>query len=204
MQPGVRSFNNNVFDIYTGASIKGSSFFVVAVNIISISVVILPYKKTRLFMQVGQKAPSFSLFNTEKQKVSLEDQKGKNVILMFYPLAFTSVCTTQLCTVRDDISRYSNTAATVFGISVDSLFTLAKFKEEQKINFDLLSDFNKEASEAYDVLYETFPAFEMKGVSKRAAFVIDKEGVVQYVEVCPTPGDLPDFKKINEVLAQLN
>ena len=155
-------------------------------------------------MEVGQKAPSFSLFDSEKNKVSLEELKGKNVILMFFPLAFTSVCTTQLCTVRDDISRFNNTDAVVFGISVDSLFTLAQFKEQQKLQFPLLSDFNKEASKAYNSFYETFPAFEMKGVSKRAAFVIDKEGVVRYAEVCATPGDLPDFNKINETLAQLN
>lgn len=155
-------------------------------------------------IMVGQKAPSVTLFDSDKNKVSLDEQKGKNVILMFFPLAFTGVCTTQLCTVRDDIANYNNTDAAVFGISVDSLFTLGKFKEQQNINFPLLSDFNKEASKAFGVLYETFPAFEMKGVSKRAAFVIDKEGIIKYAEVCPTPGDLPDFNKIKEVLAQLN
>jgi peroxiredoxin len=90
------------------------------------------------------------------------------------------------------------------GISVDSLFTLGKFKEEQKLNFPLLSDFNKTASKSFDVLYEVFPAFEMQGVSKRSAFVIDKEGVVQYEEVCATPGDLPDFAAIQNVLNTLN
>jgi peroxiredoxin len=155
-------------------------------------------------MTVGQKAPDLNLFDTQKNKVSLQDQKGKNVILMFFPLAFTGVCTTQLCTVRDDIANYNNTNAQVFGISVDSLFTLSKFKEQQNLNFELLSDFNKEVSASFDVLYDTFPAFEMKGVSKRAAFVIDKEGIIQYAEVCPTPGDLPDFNKIKEVLSQLN
>jgi peroxiredoxin len=138
-------------------------------------------------MEVGQQAPSFTLYDTDKNKVSLEDQKGKNVILMFFPLAFTSVCTSQLCTVRDDISNYNNTDATVFGISVDSLYTLKKYKEQQNLNFRLLSDFNKEASAAFGVLYDVFPTFEMKGVSKRAAFVIDKEGIVKYAEVCPTP-----------------
>ena len=155
-------------------------------------------------MEVGQKVPSVTLYDTNKNKVTLEEQKGKNVVLMFFPLAFTGVCTTQLCTVRDDIARYNNANAAVFGISVDSLFTLGKFKEQQSLQFELLSDFNREASEAFGVLYETFPAFEMKRVSKRAAFIIDKEGVIRYAEVCATPGDLPDFNKINEVLAQLN
>lgn len=155
-------------------------------------------------IQAGVKAPDFSLFDTEKNKVSLADQKGKNVVVLFFPLAFTGVCTTELCNVRDNIALYNNANAVVYGVSVDSLFSLGKFREEQKLNFSLLSDFNKEAAAAYGVLYETFPAFEMQGVSKRAAFVIDKEGVVQYAEVCATPGDLPNFEAIQQTLNSLN
>jgi peroxiredoxin len=154
--------------------------------------------------QAGQKAPEFSLFDTDKNKVSLADQKGSNVVVLFFPLAFTGVCTAELCNVRDNIAIYNNTNAKVFGVSVDSLFTLGKFKAEQNLNFPLLSDFNKDAAKAYGVLYDTFPAFDMQGVSKRAAFVIDKEGVVRYAEVCPTPGDLPNFAAIQETLAGLN
>ena len=145
---------------------------------------------------MGKPAPAFTLFDTEKKAVNLADYKGKNVVVLFFPLAFTGVCTTELCSIRDNIGVYNSANAEVLGISVDSLFTLGKFKEEQKLNFSLLSDFNKSASKAFDVLYETFPAFEMQGVSKRAAFVIDKEGVIQYAEVCPTPGDLPNFAAI--------
>lgn len=152
---------------------------------------------------VGQKAPDFTLFDIDKNKVSLADQKGSNVVILFFPLAFTGVCTAELCNIRDNIAVYNNTNAKVFGISVDSLFSLGKFREEQKLNFPLLSDFNKDASKAFDVLYETFPAFEMQGVSKRSAFVIDKEGVVQYAEICPTPGDLPDFTAIQNTLSGL-
>ncbi len=155
-------------------------------------------------IQAGAIAPQFSLFDTDKNKVSLADQKGKNVVVLFFPLAFTGVCTAELCNVRDNISLYNNTNAVVFGVSVDSLFSLGKFREEQNLNFQLLSDFNKEAATAYGVLYETFPAFEMQGVSKRAAFVIDKEGVVRYAEVCPTPGDLPNFEAIQQTLNSLN
>ena len=155
-------------------------------------------------MQTGQQAPNFSLFDSDKNKVSLSDQKGSNVVVLFFPLAFTGVCTAELCSVRDTISSYNNANAKVFGISIDSLFTLGKFKAEQNLNFPLLSDFNREAAKAYSVLYETFPAFEMQGVSKRAAFVIDKEGVIQYAEICPTPGDLPDFTAIQKILAGLN
>ncbi len=155
-------------------------------------------------IQTGQKAPDFTLFDTDKNKVSLADQKGSNVVVLFFPLAFTGVCTAELCNVRDNIGSYNSTNAKVFGVSVDSLFTLGKFKAEQNLNFPLLSDFNKEAAKAFGVLYETFPAFEMQGVSKRAAFVIDKEGVVQYAEVCATPGDLPDFVEIHKTLEGLN
>jgi peroxiredoxin len=154
-------------------------------------------------IQKGQQAPDFALFNTEKQKVTLAEQKGKNVVILFFPLAFTGVCTAELCSVRDNIGTYNNTNALVFGVSVDSLFVLDKFRTEQNLNFPLLSDFNKEAAKAYGVLYETFPAFEMAGVSKRAAFVVDKDGVVQYAEVCATPGDLPDFAAIQQTLESL-
>jgi peroxiredoxin len=154
-------------------------------------------------IQVGQSAPDFVLFDTDKNKVSLADQKGHNVVILFFPLAFTGVCTTELCNVRDNIGLYNSTNAKVFGISVDSLFSLGKFKAEQNLNFPLLSDFNKEAAKAFGVLYETFPAFEMQGVSKRAAFVLDKDGVVKYAEVCPTPGDLPDFSAIQATLNSL-
>ena len=152
----------------------------------------------------GQQAPDFTLFNTDKQKVSLSDQRGKNVVLLFFPFAFTGTCTAELCNVRDNIGIYNNTNAQVFGLSVDSLFTLDKYKADQNLNFPLLSDFNKEASRAFGVLYDIFPAFELQGVSKRAAFVIDKEGVVRYAEICPTPGDLPDFAAIQKTLEGLN
>jgi peroxiredoxin len=150
-------------------------------------------------LQVGEQAPDFSLFNTSKELVSLTGQRGKNVLLLFFPLAFTSVCTAELCSVRDNIGRYSNAKAEVFGISVDSLFTLNNFKEQQQLNFTLLSDFNKEVSASYGSLYEQF-GFGMKGVSKRSAFVIDKEGKIAYAEVLENAGEQPSFEAINAVL----
>lgn len=154
-------------------------------------------------LSAGQKAPSFALFNSDKEKMSLEDLKGKNVLLLFFPQAFTSVCTKELCNVRDNISMYNNVNAQVLGISVDSLFTLDRYRKEQELNFPLLSDFNKEVSAAYGTLYDTW-IFDMKGVSKRSAFVIDKDGVVRYAEVLESAGDLPDFEKIDETLRSLN
>jgi glutaredoxin-dependent peroxiredoxin len=152
---------------------------------------------------IGQTAPEFTLHDSEKNKVSLADFKGKNILLLFYPQAFTGVCTKELCAVRDDISRYSNVNAQVLGISVDSVFTLAKFKEEQQYNFPLLSDFNKEVSALYDTLYTDW-ILDMKGVSKRSAFIIDKDGIIRYAEVLESAGDMPDFKAINEILDGLN
>jgi glutaredoxin-dependent peroxiredoxin len=154
-------------------------------------------------IQVGQEAPGFNLYNSEKNKISIEDYKGKNVVLLFFPQAFTGTCTKELCNVRDNIAVYNNTNAVVFGISVDSVFTLAKFKEEQHLNFSLLSDFNKEVSIAYGCLYETF-VFDMKGVSKRSAFVIDRQGIVQYSEVLEVATNIPDFNAIQAVLSSLN
>jgi peroxiredoxin len=154
-------------------------------------------------IQVGQKSPDFTLFDSDKNKVSLSAMAGSPVVILFFPLAFTGVCTKELCSVRDNIATYNQTNANVIGISVDSLFTLAKFKEDQQLNFTLLSDFNGTAASSYGVLYDVFPAFEMEKVSKRAAFVVDAEGVVRYAEVCATPGDLPNFAAIQETLAGL-
>lgn len=154
-------------------------------------------------IQTGQQAPDFTLYNTDKNKVALSDLKGKNVLLLFFPQAFTSTCTKELCAVRDDISRYSNTNAEVIGISVDSVFTLKKYKEDQQYNFPLLSDFNKEVSALYGSLYEDW-ILDMKGVSKRSAFIVDKEGKIAYAEVLESAGEVPDFAAINEKLAGLS
>lgn len=153
-------------------------------------------------LEVGQKAPEFSLYNTEKNKVILSDLKGKKVLLLFFPQSFTGVCTTELCSVRDDIAKYENADAQVLAISVDSVFTLNKFKQDQNYNFTLLSDFNKEVATAYGAIYDNW-ILDMKGVAKRSAFVIDREGVIRYVEVLENPGDLPNFEAINQILAQI-
>ncbi|MBY0535445.1 MAG: redoxin domain-containing protein [Chitinophagaceae bacterium] len=150
-------------------------------------------------LEKGQAAPHFELFNTDKQKVSLADFKGKSVLLLFFPQAFTGVCTKELCSVRDGIALYNGVNAQVLGISVDSVFTLGKYKEDQQLNFPLLSDFNKEVSAAYNCLYENF-VFDMKGVSKRSAFVIDGNGTIQYAEVLENAGELPNFEAINATL----
>ncbi|MEM8908308.1 MAG: redoxin domain-containing protein [Bacteroidota bacterium] len=151
----------------------------------------------------GDKAPNFTLRASDKSEVSLENYNGKNVVLLFFPLAFTGVCTEELCSMRDDIGTYEGLDAQILAVSVDSLFTLEKFKAEQNYNFPLLSDFNKNVSRAYGALYEDF-VLDMKGVSKRSAFVIDKEGTVQYAEVLESAGDLPNFSAVKETLQALN
>ncbi len=154
-------------------------------------------------LNIGDKAPNFSLTSDNKETISLSDYKGKNVVVLFFPLAFTGVCTTELCNTRDDIAFYQGLNAEVVAISIDSPFVLEKFKAEQKLNFPLLSDFNRDASKAYDSLYGDF-VLGMKNVSKRSAFVVDKEGIIQYAEVLESAGDLPDFDKVKGTLSRLN
>ncbi|CAF5046695.1 unnamed protein product [Rotaria sp. Silwood1] len=154
-------------------------------------------------IEVGQQAPDFTLYNTEKKEISLQDLTSKsNVVLLFFPLAFTGVCTKELCSTRDDISQFENLNATIIAISVDSLFSLGIFRQENELPFDLLSDFNKEVSQKYDSLYDQFPLFGLKGVTKRSAFVIDKQGKIKYAEVLADAGKVPDFVKIKETLEQ--
>lgn len=153
-------------------------------------------------IEIGQEAPDFTLYDSAKNKVTLSDLKGQNILLLFFPLAFTSTCTAELCSIRDNISFYNNVNARVFGISVDSLHTLAKFKAEQNLNFSLLSDFNKDVSSLYGSLYEMF-GYNMKGVSKRSAFVIDKEGIVRYAEILENASEQPNFKNITLTLESL-
>jgi peroxiredoxin len=153
-------------------------------------------------IEIGQPAPQFTLFNTEKKEISLSDYTDKNVLILFFPLAFTSVCTDELCSIRDGLKEYQSLNTEVLAISVDSLFTLGKFQSEQGYNFNLLSDFNKEVSTAYESIYDEF-AFGMKGVSKRSAFVVDKTGKIQYAEVLESAGDIPNFAAIKEVLSNI-
>ncbi len=150
-------------------------------------------------LKIGDNAPDFKLYDTEKTEVTLSSFKGKNVVILFFPQAFTGTCTSELCSIRDNMNIYSGLNAQVLAISVDSVFTLNKFKAEQSYNFPLLSDFNKEVSQAYGAYYENW-ILNMMGVSKRSAFVVDKDGVIQYTEVLESAGDLPDFDQIKKVL----
>ena len=154
-------------------------------------------------IEVGSAAPNFKLFSSDKEEVQLSDYRGKNVVILFFPAAFTGVCTAELCDTRDNMQKYQSLNAEILAISVDSLFTLAKFKEENAYNFPLLSDFNAKTAKKYDSLYKEF-VFGMKNVARRSAFVIDAKGVVRYAEVLESAGNIPNFKAIQETLATLN
>ena len=153
-------------------------------------------------IKVGEMAPDFSLFDSDKNIMTLSAERISNVLLLFFPLAFTSVCTKELCSVRDHLKMYEGLNAKPVGISVDSLYTLKKFREEQHLNFPLLSDFNKEVSTLYGCLYNEF-SYGMKGVSKRSAFLIDRQGIVQYAEVLENAGVQPNFEAIEVQLREL-
>lgn len=147
----------------------------------------------------GQKAPDFKLYSSELKEVSLSDYSSKKLIIHFFPMAFTGVCTEQLCTMRDSFGYYEGLGAEIVAISVDSPFTLAKFKEDNHYQFPLLSDFNKETAQAYGAYYENF-VFGLKGVAKRAAFVIDEDQTIIYAEVLEAASELPDFDAIKKAI----
>lgn len=150
-------------------------------------------------IHIGDIAPPFSLYSSEKQLVNLSDFKGRNVVLLFFPLAYTSTCTKEMCSTRDDMEMYNAMDAEVLGISIDTPQSLARYKQDLNLNFTLLSDFNKETIRAYDAVYEQF-GHNMRGVGKRASFVIDGQGIVRYAEVLENAGNLPDFEAIQNVL----
>ena len=153
---------------------------------------------------VGSKAPDFSLKSKTPAdaEVKLSNNLGKkNTVLLFFPLAFTGVCTKEMCDLTAGLSAYSDLNADVIGISVDSPFAQAAWAQKEKIGITLASDLNKTVTQAYDVL---FPMLAGVGdTSARAAFVIDKQGVVQYSEQTPTPKDLPNFDAVKAALAKL-
>ncbi len=150
----------------------------------------------------GDKAPDFSLYSSEKKLIHLHDYNGKNVVLLFYPLAFTSVCTQELCATRDDIAIFNEFDTEVLGISIDTPQSLAKFKELNQLNFKLLSDFNKDVIRSYDVIYEEY-SLGMRGVGKRAVFVLDAEGIIRHMEVLEAVGKMPDMEAMKDAVRSL-
>jgi peroxiredoxin len=152
-------------------------------------------------VDVGSKAPDFTLTDQDRQPVTLSAQRGKPVVLAFFPAAFSSVCTKELCTFRDSLAKLGEAKAQVYGISVDTFFTLKAFQDHEKLTFPLLSDFNKEAIRAYGVFNEDM--IGLKGIAKRGVFVIDKDGIVRHREVLEDARNEPNYEKVFSTLASL-
>jgi len=149
-------------------------------------------------VDIGSKAPDFTLTNQDRQPVKLSDQRGKPVVLAFFPAAFSGVCTKELCTFRDSMAQLNKANAQVYGISVDTFFSLKAFQDQQHYNFPLLSDFNKQVIRDYGVYNEDM--IGLKGIAKRAVFVIDKDGVVRHREVLDDARNEPDYGKVVSAL----
>jgi len=152
-------------------------------------------------VMVGSKAPDFTLMNENREPVTLSAQQGHPVVLAFFPAAFSGVCTKELCTFRDSMAKLNSAKAQVYGISVDTFFTLGAFKKDQNLNFPLLSDFNKEVIQAYGAFNPDM--IGLKGIAKRSTFVIDKDGVVRHAEVLDDARNEPNYDKVFATLAAL-
>jgi peroxiredoxin len=157
-------------------------------------------------IQVGQKAPLFTLKSKNAEgliDIALENCiKKNNVLLLFFPLAFTGVCTQELCDITAGLNAYKALNAEVIGISVDSPFAQEAWAKQEKIGITLVSDLNKEVTRAYDVLFPNLAA--IGDTSARAAFIIDRQGIIRYAEQTATPKDLPNFEAIKATLQSLN
>ena len=151
-------------------------------------------------VDVGSKAPDFTLMNQDRQPVTLSGLHGHTVVLAFFPAAFSSVCTKELCTFRDDLGRLNDANAQVYGISVDTFFALKAFQTDQQLTFSLLSDFNKQVIRDYGVFNEDM--IGLKGIAKRATFVIDKDGIVQHAEVLEDARNEPNYDAVFKALGQ--
>ena len=151
--------------------------------------------------EVGTRAPDFTLTNHERQPVTLSAARGRPVVLAFFPAAFSSVCTKELCTFRDSLARLNQAHALVYGISVDTFFALKAFHDQQGYTFPLLSDFNKQAIRDYGVLNEDM--IGLKGIAKRAVFVIDQDGIIRHREVLEDARNEPNYEKVFSTLASL-
>lgn len=151
---------------------------------------------------IGSRAPAFKLYNTERKEISSTGYAGRIIVLNFFPAAFTGVCTEQVCTNRDEMNYYNNLGAVVIGISVDMPFSLKAFKEKHNINFELLSDFNKVAIHEYDMYHCNFSC-GIRGVAKRGAIIIDKNGMIAYSEETANTGTQVNFIALKKALSSL-
>jgi peroxiredoxin len=150
---------------------------------------------------VNSPAPDFTLMNQDREAVTLSTLRGTPVVLAFFPAAFSGVCQKELCTFRDSMAELNKAHAQVFGISTDTFFALKAFQDQQKLNFPLLSDFNKQVIRDYGVFNEDM--IGLKGIAKRSVFVIDKAGIVRHAEVLEDARNEPNYQQVLASLAAL-
>ena len=150
---------------------------------------------------IGSMAPDFTLMNQDRQPVTLSSGRGRPVVLAFFPAAFSSVCTKELCTFRDSLARLNDVNAQVYGISVDTFFTLKAFQQSLNLTFPLLSDFNKQVIREYGVYNEDMVG--LKGIARRASFIVDKDGAIRHREVLDDARNEPDYERLFAALSGL-
>jgi peroxiredoxin len=154
-------------------------------------------------VEVGQSAPDFTLYDTDRKQRSLSEFKGKNVVLAFFPGAFTGVCTAEMCALRDRIDQFNSMDAQVVGITVDPPFAQKAWSEQNHINYPFLSDFNRQVVNQYGVAFQNLAGMEGYVAANRAVLVLDKDGVVRYKWVAPSPGTEPDYDEVREAVSKL-
>jgi peroxiredoxin len=154
-------------------------------------------------VEVGQSAPDFTLYDTDRKQRSLSEFKGKNVVLAFFPGAFTGVCTTEACALRDRSDQFNSMNAQVVGISVDGFASQKAWSDQNHLQFPLLSDFNRQVVNQYGVAFQNLGGVEGYVVANRAVLVLDKEGVVRYKWVAPNAGTEPNYDEVREAVSKL-
>ena len=155
-------------------------------------------------VDVGQAAPDFSLYDTDRQQRTLSEFKGQNVVIAFFPGAFTGVCTTEMCTLRDSLSQFNSMNAQVIGISVDGAMVQKAFSDQNNLGFTVLSDFQRQAVSLYDVPLPNFAGMDGYVAAQRSVFVVDKEGIVKYKWVADSPGNEPNYEEIQRAVGPLS
>ncbi len=155
-------------------------------------------------VEIGQEAPGFSLYDHDRNERCLEEFRGKNVVLAFFPGAFTGVCTTEMCALRDQADEFNSLNAQVLGISVDPPFAQKAWADANNLNFPVLSDYNREVVNQYDVALPNLAGLQGYVAANRAVFIVDKDGVVRYSWLAPSPANEPDYEEVRQALSQLS
>ncbi len=154
-------------------------------------------------VEVGQAAPNFTLFDTDRKPRDLIDFKGKNVVLAFFPGAFTGFCTKEMCTLQEQLEQYNTMNAQVLGISVDPPFSQKVWMDQNNVTFPFLSDYNREVVNQYGVTLPNLAGLEGYVAAQRSVFVLDKDGIIRYKWVSDTPANEPDYDEVRQAVAQL-